>query len=1085
MQLASNAEKPQFRVYDENNTLLAAENGVYSLENDKSYTYTIVAKGYKSQTGTITGPESLTEGKLVLNLEAVEPSTLPQLDAYWPSFRGNDRHMAITSAATARSSDEAELLWGVAAGVGFDSGAVSSPIIVDGYLYAYAGKSLLKIDRSNGSVAASGTMVDSSNFAIVPPTYADGMIFVGLSRGRIQAFNAQTLESLWVYTDPLGGQPNSPIVYSDGCVYTGFWNSETRNANFVCLTVDDEDTANTTEAKQALWTYTQAGGFYWAGAFAKGQYIVVGTDDGKSGYTSATASLLVLDKDTGALVSSATGYTGDIRSNVSYDADSDRVYFTSKGGYFYSEMIDWNTGAIVPGESRAIALGGMSTSTPVVYQGRGYVGVAGTSQFGAYSGHHIAVLDLNDWTVAYTAATQGYPQTSGMLTTAYAQEDGYVYVYFMDNYTPGVMRVIKDSAGQTALLDGVTENGHENCAPVVYTPEGSMAQYCICSPIADENGVIYFKNDSGYLMAVGRKQAEKNYTVTFDAQGGTADAETLETSGGVLAQLPEARKPGFTFLGWFTQAEEGEQVTTETVFTQDTTLYAHWQAVEGYTVSVGQGSSIVMGESANLTLTIRNAAETTYNAYHFVLTYDPAVLDYTGINTDATVKNENGTLTVSGYGEDRTCGTDDIVLTFAAKAPGKSDVTLTGANVDKSANAVTQDAPQAAIDPATAAITVGGYTVTLPEDFTGPATVNEGEDYTFTAKDTHYDYTFGGSTMGGEDVTVIDNGDGTFTVKNVTGDIVIRSEKTPKQYDVTVEGSGAADAEAPAKATYGVDFTFNVNENPAYTYTVSAAVDGAAAAVVNNGNGTYTISGTSVTGAVVITVEKTAKPVTTTQITFVGEGSADVEGGTTQTAPNGQDFRFTLNKAQGYDYTVKLNGTEMAPEEDGSYVIPGSMLTGAAVTVTVEKTAQQSLTVEATEYIRLDGTTMWLVTASGTVSQDKTFAYDGTPMFWSDKYQAYAYLVISDKTADEVKADAMAKIAEAAAEKTDILYDFDVNATGLVDINDAQLVYDMYNAKFASFELVPMARFLRADCNGDKTVSTLDAAAIVNHLLNG
>ena len=45
-------------------------------------------------------------------------------------------------------------------------------------------------------------MVATSDFAIVPPTYAEGMIFVGLSKGRVQAFNAETLESLWVYTDP-------------------------------------------------------------------------------------------------------------------------------------------------------------------------------------------------------------------------------------------------------------------------------------------------------------------------------------------------------------------------------------------------------------------------------------------------------------------------------------------------------------------------------------------------------------------------------------------------------------------------------------------------------------------------------------------------------------------------------------------------------------------------------------------------------------------------------------------------------------------------------------------------------------------
>ena len=507
--IETNVEKANVTVTDPSGAkLMPDESGVYRLALDKTYTYVAAARGYKAQTGTISGPSDLTGGKLSLTLEPVAPSTLKKLDALWPSFRGNESSMAVTSYETAQTEHDASLLWSSATGSGYDSGAVSSPIIVDGYLYAYAGTRLLKIEREQGSVVKEAEMIAASDFAIVPPTYAEGMIFVGLSKGRVQAFNAETLESLWVYADPLQGQANTPITYFDGCVYTGFWNSETKEANFVCLTIDDEDPASATEAKQALWFHTQKGGFYWAGAYAHGSYVVVGTDDGQSGYNSATANLLVFDKTSGELVDSKTGYTGDIRSNIAYDEASDRIYFTSKGGYFYSEKIDWTSGKLDPAASKAVDLGGMSTSTPVVYKGRAYVGVSGKGQFTKYDGHRIAVLDLNSWSIAYTANTMGYPQTSGLLTTAYEQETGYVYVYFMDNYEPGVMRVVKDQAGQTALLDGVTENGYENCAPVVFTPSGELAQYCICSPIADENGVIYFKNDTGYLMAVGREASD-------------------------------------------------------------------------------------------------------------------------------------------------------------------------------------------------------------------------------------------------------------------------------------------------------------------------------------------------------------------------------------------------------------------------------------------------------------------------------------------------------------------------------------------------------------------------------------------------
>lgn len=86
------------------------------------------------------------------------------------------------------------------------------------------------------------------------------MVFVGLSGGKVQVFDAKTLESLWVYTDDLGGQPNSTITYKDGYVYTGFWNNETKDANYVCLSVADEDPEDGFEEKTASWTHTQAGG---------------------------------------------------------------------------------------------------------------------------------------------------------------------------------------------------------------------------------------------------------------------------------------------------------------------------------------------------------------------------------------------------------------------------------------------------------------------------------------------------------------------------------------------------------------------------------------------------------------------------------------------------------------------------------------------------------------------------------------------------------------------------------------------------------------------------------------------------------
>ena len=501
-----------------------------------------------------------------------------------------------------------------------------------------------------------------------------------------------------------------------------------------------------------------------------------------------------------------------------------------------------------------------------------------------------------------------------------------------------------------------------------------------------------------------------------------------------------------------------------------------------YTISAGSGSTVSVGQTANVTCTVTSDTASTYNAYQLTVSYDSDKLTYTDINTDATVLDDKaGNLTIIGFGADRTCGTDNIVLTFTAKAAGTANVTLTSAKIDESGNASGADAPAANIAGGLTVIKVN-YSVTLGEDFTGETTVEPGADYTFTAKDTHYDYTID-AKMGSNTADVIAGGDGTFTIKNVTGNLTIdTATKTPKSYTVTVNGTGKDDVTAAANATYLTAYTFTLTKDDKYTYEVAVTVDGKAyTPTLASDSKTYTIAGADVTGNIVITVTKDLKPVTTTEITFTGSGSADVVGGTTQTATNGKDFTFTLNAEDGYDYTVKLGEETLTPDADGKYTITGAKLTGTALTVTVEKTAKQTAEVNVYEYIKLDGKAIYLVTASGTVADGKVMAYDGSAMFWSEKYQAYAYLVISNT--ELTKAEAAKKVTQASATKTSIAYDGDVNLTGKIDVNDAQLVWNMYNAKYEDFNTVSMRKFLEADLNGDHKLTVLDAAAVITKML--
>ena len=96
------------------------------------------------------------------------------------------------------------------------------------------------------------------------------------------------------------------------------------------------------------------------------------------------------------------------------------------------------------------------------------------------------------------------------------------------------------------------------------------------------------------------------YTVTFDANGGAingeATAEKVVREGSTIGSLSSPIKDGYDFIGWYTAAEGGEEVTAEAVVTGDMTLYAHWEEIvpEWYFDITEDGNAIITGYSIRL-----------------------------------------------------------------------------------------------------------------------------------------------------------------------------------------------------------------------------------------------------------------------------------------------------------------------------------------------------------------------------------------------------------------------------------------------------------------------------------------------------
>lgn len=499
----------------------------------------------------------------------------------------------------------------------------------------------------------------------------------------------------------------------------------------------------------------------------------------------------------------------------------------------------------------------------------------------------------------------------------------------------------------------------------------------------------------------------------------------------------------------------------------------------GYTVTLDEEKTVNVGETVSIDVKVGHTDEKveTYNAFDMTFSYDATVLTLTSTEIEGlTVTTGDGTVRVQGYGADKAIGSTAFTLTFAAKATGNATVDVTTAKVDAAAHAIDKDAPEV-VEATGTSVTVSGYPVTLPDNFTGEKTAEPGKDYTFSEPEDYYDYDVK-ATVDGEEVTVTDNGDGSYTIKaeDVTGEIKVTATKTGKTFHVTL----GTDMTGESTAVHGTDYTATLNKRDGFTYEVSVTMGGKAYTGYSVSEGVYTIPGADITGDIVFTVTRTGVEGYEFTVTVEGTGAGDVTLSANKVNAGGT-LTFSVNMENGYAYEVAITmgGQAAGYQKYGSdYTI--TSVTGDVV-ITVDKTLDLS-NLQVYEYVQLDGKTVFLVHVVKNLNSGKALTYDGNAMFYGryQKKNSWTYLVIVDKDTTFTAEDAKAKIAVAETSYTTLSKtSTDVNCSGLTDINDAQLVYDIYNGKYDSFDTVTMEKFLYADVNNDKTVNVSDAAAVV------
>lgn len=540
----------------------------------------------------------------------------------------------------------------------------------------------------------------------------------------------------------------------------------------------------------------------------------------------------------------------------------------------------------------------------------------------------------------------------------------------------------------------------------------------------------------------------------------------------------------------------------------------------GYSVSMGADQQVAADQQVRIPVTVASSEKkiTGFNAYDMTFTYDPTALTLntkTGDAANLTVEDNNGTVRVRRYGDAVPLG-EALALQFTAKATATSTVKLTNAKFDLDANSINFDAPDATVTDADTVVNANNFTVTLPDAFTSDETrlVPNGGSFTFKPVDSHYTYTF--TVKMGDTVTegLTFGANDTYTIENISGNVeVTYTGKTPKQYDVKYKIDEDVEQDVtkgPETVTYLNDYSFVVTPRAGYSYRVIYSVDNgdpfvhtviAVPTANDDGTLTYTIPGKEIVGGVEIWID--ANTESGIPVVFTGNGAEDAASGNARSMGKNMPYYFTLNQRESCDYTVTAYYQPLASSTaskrpatvrslgNGKYVVEAVNYNDYLyvyahswnLVVKVEKVSHSAEEVTVSKYLELNDKTMMLITVKGTPEGGSAFTYDGNAMYKVEGYgtDRYAWLVIVDKGQTLTQEAAAAKVAISAADNVvTITPSFDVNMTGKVDVNDAQLVYDMYNGTYSDFTKVSVEKFLRADVNATKVVDHTDAVAIVN-----
>ena len=131
------------------------------------------------------------------------------------------------------------------------------------------------------------------------------------------------------------------------------------------------------------------------------------------------------------------------------------------------------------------------------------------------------------------------------------------------------------AAGTEITLTATPANGYHFKEWQVESPAGLViTNNKFLMPSANVEVKAIFEKDA--------PPAPTEFIVTFDGNGGTPSVGSMTTTNQKLPSLPSASRRGsYSFDGWYTEKSGGTKITTATIFSANTTVYAHWTYTGG------------------------------------------------------------------------------------------------------------------------------------------------------------------------------------------------------------------------------------------------------------------------------------------------------------------------------------------------------------------------------------------------------------------------------------------------------------------------------------------------------------------------